>query len=84
MLSLTVWIPMRKRLNQALSKMTQLTSHAARSVAGTLRDALSESANDLEAETPVDGHSHRMTLMIIAGAFFLVGFLWAKSRAQNF
>jgi hypothetical protein len=64
--------------------MTQLTQHAIRSAAGTLHDALSESASDLETEAPVAGHNHRMTLIIIAGTCFLLGFLWAKSRAQTF
>jgi hypothetical protein len=62
--------------------MTTLANHAVRSVVGTLHDALSESANDLESHRPVAGHDHRMTLVIIAGACFLLGFLWAKSRAQ--
>jgi hypothetical protein len=64
--------------------MTELANHAVRGVASTLHDALSESANDLQSETPVAGHSHRMTLVIVAGACFLLGFLWAKSRAQTF
>jgi hypothetical protein len=64
--------------------MTELAQHAIRGAAGTLHDALNESAHDLESKAPVSGHDHRMTLVILAGACFLLGFLWAKARAQSF
>ncbi len=64
--------------------MTQLTKDALRGAAGTLHDALSDSAHDLETQTPVRGQDHRMTLVIVAGACFLLGFLWAKTRTQTF
>jgi hypothetical protein len=64
--------------------MTELTKDALCGAAGTLHDALSDSARDLETETPVSGHNHRMTLVIVAGACFILGFLWAKTRTQTF
>jgi hypothetical protein len=64
--------------------MTELKQDAIRGVAGALHDALSDSARDLEAQTPVSGHDHRMTLVIVAGACFALGFLWAKTRTQTF
>jgi hypothetical protein len=64
--------------------MTEFSKHAIRGAAGTLHDALNESAYDLETKAPISGHSHRMTLLILAGTCFLLGFLWAKARAQSF
>jgi hypothetical protein len=64
--------------------MTNATKDALRGAASTLHDALGESAHDLETQTPVSGHNHRMTLLIVAGACFLLGFLWAKTRTQTF
>jgi hypothetical protein len=64
--------------------MTELSKHTMRGAAGTLRNALNESADDLESQTPESGHDHRVTLVIVAGTCFLLGFLWAKARAQAF
>jgi hypothetical protein len=64
--------------------MTQLSKHAIRGAAGTLHDALNDSAQDLETKAPISGNNHRMTFVIVAGTFFLLGFLWAKARAQSF
>jgi hypothetical protein len=62
--------------------MTELSKHALRAATSPLRNALNESAHDLETRAPGSGHDHRMTLLIVAGTCFLFGFLWAKSRAQ--
>jgi len=62
--------------------MTELSKQALRSATSPLRNALNESAHDLETQPPVSGHNHRMTLMIVAGTCFVLGFLWAKSRTQ--
>jgi hypothetical protein len=64
--------------------MTELSKHALREAAGTLHDALNDSAHDLETKAPLSGHNHRMTLVIVAGTCFVLGFLWAKARAQSF
>jgi hypothetical protein len=64
--------------------MTDLTKDALRSAARPLHDALSDSARDLETGQPVAGHDHRLTLIFVASACFLLGFLWAKSRRQTF
>ncbi|HTV78889.1 MAG TPA: hypothetical protein VMF03_11565 [Steroidobacteraceae bacterium] len=64
--------------------MSELPKQALGGVAGTLNEALNQSAHDLESAGTVTGHNHRMTLAIVAGSFFLLGFLWAKARAQSF
>jgi hypothetical protein len=64
--------------------MTELSTHAMRGAAGALRNALNESAHDLETPAPGSGHDHRLTLVIVAGTCFLLGFLWAKARGQSF
>jgi hypothetical protein len=64
--------------------MTELPKEAIGGVAGKVHDELNQFADDLEAKAPVTGHSHRMTLMIVAGTCFVLGFLWAKARAQSF
>ena len=64
--------------------MTEFPKQAIGSVAGKLHDSLNQVATDLESKAPVTGDSHRMTLMIVAGTCLLLGFLWAKARAQSF
>jgi len=49
---------------------------------GALHDALLDSAADLQTKAPVAGHDRRMTLAIVAGTCFVLGFLWAKARAH--
>ena len=53
--------------------MTQLSKHAIRGAAGTLHDALNDSAHDLESKAPMAGNNHRMTFLILAGTCFLLG-----------
>lgn len=64
--------------------MTDFQKQAIGSVAGKLHDSLNEIAEDLESRAPVTGGSHRMTLLIVAGTCLVLGFLWAKARAQSF
>jgi hypothetical protein len=64
--------------------MTELPKHAIGSVAGQLHHTLNQVAHDLETKAPVTGDNHRMTLMIVAGTCLVLGFLWAKARAQSF
>ena len=64
--------------------MSELKEQAIRGAAGTLRGALNDSAHHLEKRAPSSGHDYRMTLLLVAGASFVAGFLWAKTRAQNF
>jgi hypothetical protein len=64
--------------------MTELPKQAIGSVAGKLHDTLNQVAHDLETRAPIRGDGHRMTLMIVAGTCLVLGFLWAKARAQSF
>jgi hypothetical protein len=64
--------------------MTEFRKQAIGGVAGKLHHSADQFAHDLETRAPVTGQSHRMTLTIVAGACFLLGFLWAKARAQSF
>jgi len=64
--------------------VTEMPKQAIGSVAGKLHDTLNQVAQDLETKAPIAGDSHRMTLMIVAGACLVLGFLWAKARAQSF
>ena len=64
--------------------MTEFPKQAIGSVAGKLHDSLNQVAEDLETKGPATGDSHRRTLMIVAGTCLVLGFLWAKARAQSF
>jgi hypothetical protein len=64
--------------------MTELPKQAIGSAAGKLHHTLNQVAHDLETKAQITGESHRMTLTIVAGTCFLLGFLWAKARAQSF
>jgi hypothetical protein len=64
--------------------MTELSKQAIGGVADKLHNSLNQFAHDLETKAPATGHNHRMTLTIVAGTCFLLGFLWAKARAQSF
>lgn len=64
--------------------MTEVAKEALRGAAGTLSDAFSDSAHDLESATSFRRHDHRLTLVIVAGACFLLGYLWARTRTQTF
>ncbi len=66
-----------------MTDLSHLSHEALGGVAHTLRDALAQSAHDIETRPVPGGHNHRMTLAIVAGSCFLLGFLWAKARAQS-
>jgi hypothetical protein len=51
--------------------------------AGVLHDALLDSADALQNKMPAFRLDRRSTLLIVAGACFLMGFLWAKARPNR-
>jgi hypothetical protein len=51
--------------------------------AGVLHDALLDSADALQNKPPAIRLERRSTLLIVAGACFLLGFLWAKARTSR-
>ena len=64
--------------------MTHIARDSIRGVAGPVHDALVDTADELEDRPRAAAHNRNLTLAIVAGACFVLGFLWAKARAQMF